>query len=137
MRQLVTALILLGLCGGAQAQPCLPSSDPLKSDSPAEWAQPVQNVAWIGSPLRVGLTANGAWSRYYCAEVGTGNLVHVWRVSTLDDLPNAGSRLRTVIRATDPLKSLQTAPARITFLPKDDPALSAIVADMLTGRGEL
>lgn len=137
MRALIIMLLALAAPLLARSQPCLPSDNPLRSDSPAEWVQPAQNTAWIGSPLRVGFTVNGLWSRYHCAEVGTGRLVAVSRVSTSDDLPNVGGRIRTIIRASDPLKSLQSAGQRITILPLGDPALSAIVADMEAGRGEL
>lgn len=136
MKALAEFLLLLSICVGglalpmaSQAQPCLPAY-PTESDSPADWVQPVWNVGWIGSPLRGGVTKNGGWIRYYCAEIGTGLLVKVIRVSTVDDLANAGGRIRTIIRASDPLKSMQTAPARINMLPLTDPSLSAIVGDI-------
>lgn len=135
MRYLIAFLLLLA--GIAHAQPCLPADNPTRSDNPQAWVQPAQNVGWWGTPLHVGVTKNGAWSRYWCVEAATGRLVTVSRVSLPADWGNVGGRLRTVMGAADPLKSLQTAPSRMTVLPLTDPSLAAIVADMEAGAGEL
>ena len=113
----------------AFAQPCLPAKE-APPDAPHIWIQPAQNVAWIGTPMELGLSIKGGWVRWYCAEVNGTGFVRVTRVSTLADLPNVGGRIRTIIAAADPLKSLQTAPSRINMLPLSDPALADIVAEL-------
>mgnify|MGYP000511678566 CR=1 FL=1 len=129
MKRLITTALLTLICAAAFAQPCLPAF-PSSSESPADWVQPPGNAAWIGSPLRIGYSRNGQWARWYCAEVGTGQLRTITYAGTLADLGNAGNRLRTIISAADPLKSLQTLPTRITLLPLTDPRLAAVVAEI-------
>lgn len=113
---------------GAHAQTCLPATS--DSKEPAEWTQPAANKLWIGSPMRAGVTKNGAWVRWYCAEVGTGQLRVVTYVGTLAEFSKVGGRLQTIVSAADPLKSLQTLPSRVTVLPLTHPSLAAIVADI-------
>lgn len=127
------AFLFALLCGLAQAEPytgptpCLPA-EKSTSESPADWVQPAANVAWIGSPRRDDVSSKGAWVRWHCAEIGTGRLVTVTYAVTLADFPNVGGRLRTILNAADPLKSLQTLPARITVLPLSDPMFAPILA---------
>lgn len=113
----------------AFAQPCLPAKE-APATAPHIWEQPPQNVAWIGTPMQYGLSIRGGWVRWYCAEVNGPGFVRVTRVSTLADLPNVGGRVRTILAAADPLKSLQTAPSRINILPLSDPGLADIVAEI-------
>ena len=129
----IVAFIFALLAGLASAEPypgptpCLPA-EKSASESPADWVQPKENVAWIGSPRRDDVNSKGAWVRWHCAEVGTGRLVTVTYVTTQADWSNVGGRLRTIVNATDPLKSLQTLPNRITMLPLSDPLFAPILA---------
>ena len=104
-------------CAAAFARPpmCLPGID---------------NSTWLAGPVDGGVTANGAWLRWNCAEVGTGQLQTNLYVGTVPELSKVGARVQTIIKAADPLKSLQTLPNRITVLPLTDPSLAAIVADV-------
>lgn len=122
--------ILPFLCAPVMAQPCLPSTEATDPTAPHIWVQPAQNVAWHGTPLEWGLSKNGGWVRWHCAELNGPGFVTVTRVSTLADLPNVGGRIKTILGAADPLKSLQTAPNRIKILPITDPSLAAIVAEI-------
>ena len=51
-------------------------------------------------------------------------------VGTVPEFAKVGGRIATIVKAADPLKSLQTLPQRITVLPITDPSLAAIVAEM-------
>jgi hypothetical protein len=122
------ALTLLA-CAPAFAQTCLPAK-PTDSDNPHHWVQPAQNVAWHGTPMHGGVTTNGAYVRWACVNMTTREVRRVTYVGTVAEFSRAGTRLQTIMRATDPLKSLQTAGTRYTILPLTDPSLAAIVADV-------
>ena len=83
-----------------------------------------------GSPLYSGITRNGAWVRWYCYDYARRQIARVAYVGTLPELSKVGARVQTIMKAADPLKSLQTAGSRFPILPLTDPSLAAIVADM-------
>lgn len=118
-----SALISLALlAGAAHAQPCLPNTD---------------TAEWSGGNMVVGASANGAWVTWLCLPNvfdATHQSTRVMYVGTLTQLPNVGGRVQTIIKAADPLKSLQTLPQRVTVLPLTDPSLAAVIADMKAQR---
>lgn len=120
MRSLLFLLLLA--CGSSRAQvfipPCLPNTD---------------TAEWSGGNLVTGVSANGAWAYWLCLPNvfdATHQPTMVTYVGTLAQLNLVGGRLQTIIKAADPLKSLQTLPQRVTVLPLTDPSLAAVLADM-------
>lgn len=115
---LATVLLTAGSVMEARAQfipPCLPAID---------------NNSLTASPIYSGVSKNGAWVRWYCYDDATLTVTKVQYVGTLAELSKVGGRVATIIKAADPLRSLQTAGNRFPILPLTDPSLAAIVADM-------
>lgn len=115
MKQSILALALLAAEVTAQAQSCLPTID---------------NATHYAYALTTGASKNGAWAQWLCQNKTT----QMWElnsyVGTVPELSKVGARLQTIIKSTNPLKSLQTAGARFTILPLSDPSLALVVADM-------
>lgn len=94
------------------------------------------------------VTRQGAcvWYYTYTTELtptSDGILFNVW-CGTPDELPKVGGRVRTIINAADPLKSLQTLPSRVPMTKlqcsgktcfSDDPRLVPIVTELNKSRG--
>lgn len=115
MKRLV--LLLAFLCSTAQAQS--PSCMPY-----------VTTPGWVVSDPQMGVSKNGAWIRWKCwSTTGQPDRI-VSYVGTVPEFAKVGGRIATIVKAADPLKSLQTLPQRITVLPITDPSLAAIVAEM-------
>ena len=112
-------LALLLLCTSAQAQtvspPCMPYVD---------------TPGWVWSTPKMGVTKNGAWITWTCWSTTGLRDRFVTYVGTVPEFSKVGGRVATMVKAADPLKSLQTLPQRITVLPLTDPLLAAIVADV-------
>lgn len=90
----------------------------------------VETPGYVVSDPKMGLTKNGGWIRWTCWSTTGGPDRVVTYVGTLAEIPKVSGRLATIMKAADPLKSLQTLPNRITVLPLTDPSLAAIVADI-------
>jgi hypothetical protein len=100
----------------AVAPPCLPYVD---------------TPNWVWSTPKMGITKNGAWYRWTCWSTVPGIPDRtITYVGTVPEFSKIGGRVATIVKAADPLKSLQTLPQRITVLPLTDPSLSAIAADL-------
>lgn len=131
------ALILLLAFGSAFAQTgpnSLPPTGP-KPMAPLEYGSPwclpgIENTRATGSPLEGAVTKNGAWVKWWCVELQSGRVQVNTYVATTSELSKIGGRVQTIIKATDPLLSLQTLPKRVTVLPLTDPSLAAIMADV-------
>jgi hypothetical protein len=108
------ALFLTAALAHAQeVPPCLPATN---------------DDSTTASPIYIGMSKNGVWVEWYC--YSSAGMVHVVYVGTLAELAKAGGRVSTIIKATDPLRSLQTAGSRFTILPLTDPSLKNVLADM-------
>lgn len=129
MNVLKALLLFLALHVSAFAQPCLPATE-APPGTPHIWQQPPQNVEWIGSPIEWGISTKGAWLRWYCGEVNGPGFVPVTRVSLPSDWANIGGRVRTIMLADDPLRSLQTVPNRIKMLHLTDPAFAELLKEI-------
>lgn len=87
---------------------------------------------WVGAPLEGDLTLHGGWVGWQCVlttptSVSTQTIAYI---GALPELSKVGARLATIAKASDPLKSLQTADSRFKILPLTDPSLAAIWADV-------
>jgi hypothetical protein len=103
MRSLLLALFVMS----AQAQQCLPV-DRLNS-----------------SPVYIDMNSAGACVRWFCY----GEAIEPKRVAycgTWEQMHLVGSRIQTIQKATDPLKSLQTLGNRITVVPMTDPTMAGM-----------
>jgi hypothetical protein len=106
--------LLLPLAVRAQTGPqCLPRID---------------NAAWLAGDYEFRASIDGACVRWACYEVGTARVQTNTYCGTTAELSKVGSRMQTIIRAADPLKSLQTAGARFPILPLSDPQFDKLRA---------
>jgi hypothetical protein len=123
---MIRFLLLLLFCSGALAQTpylvvtaCLPAADPLstKASPPSvRWNDKGVCVKWtcyLDTFTPTNQTATTTVT--YCGTWAIQNLV--------------GSRLQTIQRAADPLKSLQDAGKRFTMVPLTDPSMSGMPRD--------
>lgn len=111
-----TILFLVAAFHQAHAQvipPCLPA---------------LNQSSLTASPIYSGVTKNGAWVYWFCYTATTRT--QVTYVGSTAELSKVGSRIQTILKAIDPLRSLQTAGSRFPILPLTDPSLAAVVADM-------
>lgn len=125
------ALLLLLFCLSANAQTSLPSRSPADPGAADHIVTKNGGCIWWYSYFPAFTPANqrGYELNAYCANVA--------------EFSKIGGRLATIVNAADPLKSLQTLPKRITMTrlrcvercSADDPALSAVVAEMNAARG--
>lgn len=101
----------MALASSALAQQCLPDRD---------------NATHVAGPLKLSAAPGGVCVKWHCAERGTGRLQTNTYCGTLAELPKVGGRLQTIMKAADPLKSLQTAGSRFTILPLSDPMFDGL-----------
>lgn len=105
------------LCGAANAQ-VAPTCLPNIADAASATA----------SRPHFGASKNGAWVTWDC--YGATGTVRMTYIGTLPEIAKVGGRVATIIKAPDPLRSLQTAGQRFAILPLTDPSLAAVLADM-------
>lgn len=100
---------------------------------PAPTCLPAPTIPPLGiaaGPANAGISRAGAWVWWDCLDLSTGATSRYEYVTTVTAVSTLGSRLQTILKAADPLKSVQTLPQRITMLPLTDPTLAAVLADM-------
>jgi hypothetical protein len=95
----------------------------------------MDTAAYASSQFRVGVTTNGQWARWYCTNKTTNAVTVVTLVGLRSELSRIGGRVDTILKAADPLKSLQAAGSRFTVRPLTDPTLAAIYDDAKNSRG--
>ena len=116
MKTLLFPLLILSSGAFAQSPPCMPYVD---------------TPDWIWSTPKFSVSKNGAWVSWVCWSTVLGvRDRRITYVGTVPEFSKVGGRIATITKATDPLKSLQTLPQRITVLPLTDPSLSKIAAEL-------
>lgn len=103
------------LSGSALAQPlCLPS---------------MSASSLTASPLYTHISKNGACVRWYCYQENPAVQSNTY-CGLPSELSKVGTRINTIVKSPNPLKSLQDAPKRFTILPLSDPQFQVLRSEI-------
>ena len=119
MKQLFLLLSLVPALAQAQIRPVC---------APYVLVTPASDYVW--STPKFGLTPNGLYFKYTCWGTKPGLKTHSYTyVGLPTELSKISGRVSTIVKAADPLVSLQTYPDRNPMLPATDLRLQAIFQD--------
>lgn len=114
MRALILLLLAMPAFGQTYSPACLPRATPPALDTPFPTSS-AAHVSW---------NTVGVCVRWTCFD--TGAVSDVAYCGTWAEQAKVGARIQTIQKATDPLKSLQTAGTRFKIVPLSDPSMAGM-----------
>lgn len=124
MKKLLLLLSLAPALAQAQIRPVC---------APYVIVTPASNYVW--STPKFGMTGNGLYFKYTCWATRAGLRDHTYTyVGLPSELSKIGGRVSTMVKAADPLLSLQSFPDRVQMLPISDLRLQPILQDAEAGK---